>query len=949
MILVRDGQTTLKELVVNTERIQNDILREGTETRAATKDVVRLESSLTRTHISSKLDAQETSHVLRDQRERVLNSLKFESMYARENASPINQSHEGTFQWVFDDVSESDTSSDDVSGSDSSSDDTSNAPEPVWNSFVDWLQSDEKFYWISGKPGSGKSSLIRYLVLDPRTTNLLQRRPSAENTKVLRSFIWAAGNSIQRSQKGVLATLLHELLSDEAMPIDQVTKQYRMKRSIEDWSLKELQDSLQYTLRQSIAPSCIFIDGLDEIDSREFGGLRGLVKLIKSLAQIPNTKFCLGSRPEPLLAMEFAQLPQLRLQDLTWGDMRKHVKESLREIHERYITEEEFQDLINTILWQAEGVFLWVSLVTRSICNGLIADEWDTLLERVKQLPSDLHDLYHDMWNRMNKEDQQLYQSDAASYFSLVCQRLEDRGRGPGLFVMMIATKPELRRRFLAGGQKNDEKSLTRELQIFRSQVKVRCAGLLDVPEVSIEFFIHQFPITFIHKSARDFIQDTQEGKRILQCDKIGSRKLRLWSHVAEILNLSMLRHTLIDHSVSNLWRTLKDLQYLFRHVSMAYIRSIVNLVRIILQRSSWWDKVLRETPLDYILARSHLHSYNQHRIQELTTSTHGDKEMLNELLCCQLSELRFSSPRDILNHIIPTLHILLDSGTDINFQSAQYNLPEDRHNTVIIGLLSNLSIFVWLDEFEEVVFELLQLLYKIIDSGADLESRTLVALGSWNDNLKFWTICMSKYWREESTRKLVFSEEPTRELVILAEMTTRHLLLYLNTRAVDWLLTREASSVYSGQLRPLENLTTLEMNGKWLLVINESVISYTEEKIFKIMASTAHVFEDIHERFKDPSLKWNQYKDVWISQLISLSLDYTASFDDILQWMLEKGYVSEKAGLWVQTHSAQEFLYRNYYIGGFEIDIVAGMDWSYRPEYNNLLAVIDQTMNEEE
>lgn len=948
MILVRDGQTTLKELVVNTDRIQRDIIREGTETRAATKDVVALESSLTRIHISSKIDAHETSHVLRDQRERVLSSLKFESMYARENASPINQSHEGTFQWIFKDVSESNNSSEDVSKYDrslnndsesgSSSDGGFYAPKPVWSSFVHWLQSDEKFYWISGKPGSGKSSLIRYLVLDPRTTDLLQRRPSAENTKVLRSFIWAAGSNIQRSQKGVLATLLHELLSDEAMPIDQVTKQYSMKRSIEDWSLKELQDSLQYTLRQSSAPTCIFIDGLDEIDSREFGGLRGLVKLVKSLAQIPNTKFCLGSRPEPLLAMEFAQLPQLRLQDLTRKDMRKHVEESLREIHERYITEEKFQELIKTILWRAEGVFLWVSLVTRRICNGLIADEWDTLLERVKQLPSDLHDLYHDMWNRMNKEDQQLYMSDAASCFSLVCQRLEENQIAPSLFIIMISTRPELRRRFLAGGQEINEEYLFRELQIFRRQVQVRCAGLLDVPEVRIKSFLYQDPINFIHRSARDFIQDTEEGKEILQCDKIGSRKLRLWSHIAEILGQSMLRSTLIDTSMRRLYYKLEELQYLFRHESMNFILSIVSLVRTILERSSWWDRVLRETPLDYILAQSLLHSYTQHRIQELTASTHEHKEMLNELLCCQLSVLRFSSIRDILNHIIPTLQILLDSGTDINFQSTQYNLPLVRHNTAIIDLLSSFSIFIWDDQFEEVVFELLQLLYKIIDSGADLDSRTLVALGSWDSQLKFSTV-----WMEANL------DYDSKLLVLLAETNTRHLLLYLHTRVVDRLRTREASSVYSGQLRPLVTLPTLEMNTKWLWMFNEAE-PYAGMKVFKNMASTVHVFEDIDKGFKNPSMEWKQYKDVWLSQLDSISSDYTASFDDILQWMLEKGYVSEAAKLWVQTYSAEQFLHQDPYdYMNPKIDRVGGMDWSYRPEYDNLLAVIDQTMNEGE
>lgn len=43
-----------------------------------------------------------------------------------------------------------------------------------WDSFVDWLKSDLPVYWITGKPGSGKSTLMKFLISDSRTLAALK-------------------------------------------------------------------------------------------------------------------------------------------------------------------------------------------------------------------------------------------------------------------------------------------------------------------------------------------------------------------------------------------------------------------------------------------------------------------------------------------------------------------------------------------------------------------------------------------------------------------------------------------------------------------------------------------------------------------------------------------------------------------------------------------------------
>lgn len=60
----------------------------------------------------------------------------------------VSGAYIGTFQWIFD----------------ATTDDTK-----AWDNFAQWLESGDGVYWISGRPGSGKSTLMRYIVEEPNT------------------------------------------------------------------------------------------------------------------------------------------------------------------------------------------------------------------------------------------------------------------------------------------------------------------------------------------------------------------------------------------------------------------------------------------------------------------------------------------------------------------------------------------------------------------------------------------------------------------------------------------------------------------------------------------------------------------------------------------------------------------------------------------------------------
>ena len=69
----------------------------------------------------------------------LLQSLRFPTM--RHRHEEIKETYKKTFQWIFQ------TPSDRV--------------QP-WSNFVEWLREGNHVYWVNGKAGSGKSTLMRY-------------------------------------------------------------------------------------------------------------------------------------------------------------------------------------------------------------------------------------------------------------------------------------------------------------------------------------------------------------------------------------------------------------------------------------------------------------------------------------------------------------------------------------------------------------------------------------------------------------------------------------------------------------------------------------------------------------------------------------------------------------------------------------------------------------------
>lgn len=119
----------------------------------------------------------------------ILTTLHFPVLEDRE--TQIRDAHLKTFSWIFEEPS-------------------SNAKP--WSDFKQCLQHGHGCYWIGGKAGCGKSTLMKFLVSDERTRSALSAWYKPSKLVMASCFFWMAGSSLQKNEEGLLRSILHTIL-----------------------------------------------------------------------------------------------------------------------------------------------------------------------------------------------------------------------------------------------------------------------------------------------------------------------------------------------------------------------------------------------------------------------------------------------------------------------------------------------------------------------------------------------------------------------------------------------------------------------------------------------------------------------------------------------------------------------------------------------------------------
>ncbi|EAQ87685.1 hypothetical protein CHGG_04304 [Chaetomium globosum CBS 148.51] len=413
----------------------------------------------------------------------ILNSLAFETMEFRQEAIP--EAFQRTFTWIF------------KGGA--------NLP-----SFSEWLETEvKKPYWITGKPGSGKSTLMSYIIHHQSLLKHLHVWARGLPLIIARYYAWISGAHLQKSREGLMRTILHQVLSEENSLIPCVAPRRwalfsTLRAAVEapPWSTWEVQESFDALLSECDKSFrlAVFIDGLDEFDLLPVD----VIELIQHINARDGIKICVAGRPWMEFNDAFRGNPMLLMQDLNMVDITHIVKTKLEEnigfseLQNLFPTEA--AHLIDEVARKSNGVILWVGLVVKSLLVAL--SEGDGLAELqviIDGLPSRLSDLYDAIWASISPtnvtKSAEMLAIFEASQRPLDCLTLWIADGKLPLSFNILSTPLS-------------QKGNPGVIDIMRRRLDSRTRGILEISSSS-------GTVDFLHRSASDWASKPEVWERI--------------------------------------------------------------------------------------------------------------------------------------------------------------------------------------------------------------------------------------------------------------------------------------------------------------------------------------------------------------------------------------------------------------------------------------------------
>ncbi|PQE28847.1 Pfs NB-ARC and Ankyrin domain protein [Rutstroemia sp. NJR-2017a BBW] len=265
--------------------------------------------------------------------------------------------------------------------------------------YLEWLdvtkQSEHHgFLWIKGKPGTGKSTLMKFALANAR--NVMKVRI------VISFFFNARGAYLGKSTIGMYRSILFQLL--EQLPELQCVFEYLgipplNSTSHQSWSIESLKDLLEQAMQLlgQVSVGC-FIDALDECDDGEIRDMVAFFRHLGELAILTHTRFqvLFSSRHYPHIKIETGLSIVLEEQEGHDKDITSYIDNKLKIDHSNLSTQikAELQE-------KASGVFMWVVLVV-DMLNKEDAEGRSIrrLQKKLKDIPSDLHELFRQILTR---------------------------------------------------------------------------------------------------------------------------------------------------------------------------------------------------------------------------------------------------------------------------------------------------------------------------------------------------------------------------------------------------------------------------------------------------------------------------------------------------------------------------------------------------------------------
>lgn len=371
-----------------------------------------------------------------------------------------------------------------------------------------WLSKGEGVHWIHGKPGSGKSTLMKYIYNHPETSQFLSHWSRSGTLIKAGFFFYYRGSAMQKSFLGLLQSILLQILLGLPELCDEIPKECipQAKGIPFDWSLGRLRRALEAVVKQQHFRLyiCFFIDALDEFD----GHLELIADFIEGLVSSETStrtraKILFSSRPRSILDTRFGDYPSFQIQQYTKGDVDRYTIGRIercagvvRQMHASQEARAAITIVLDEINQKADGVFLWVRLALDRITEVLESREIPTtekMLSIVQALPFELDGFYISIIQRIPQH----LRWDAYLTLDTLLRALEEPILGEIYQIIECSQQQTLQ-------ECKSRMDAAKDFSGMCCRLRDSCGGLIEIEEP----FQISSRVRLMHETVREFLSE---------------------------------------------------------------------------------------------------------------------------------------------------------------------------------------------------------------------------------------------------------------------------------------------------------------------------------------------------------------------------------------------------------------------------------------------------------
>lgn len=282
---------------------------------------------------------------------------------------------------------------------------------PEYKSWIDGSQAS--FLWVTGHPGSGKTTLSSYIA-----THLESEEESIGASPMVCSFFCNEGIENQRDAQAILRSIIFQILSERRGFVRHVKAAFDLEKD-RTWLVKSF-DRLwsmftNIVCDEELGTVIIVIDAMDECEkSSRSRLLNSIVKYLdrRRSTSSPGVKFLVTSRPYVSIAEFFVDYHPQRIsleetQDEIDGDLRLVIAQHVRRIARGLDSKGDEIALLESHLNEKAGrTFLWAKFAL-DILDEELDSSPGSFHQILADLPPDLEATYERFLRKVHlgKED----------------------------------------------------------------------------------------------------------------------------------------------------------------------------------------------------------------------------------------------------------------------------------------------------------------------------------------------------------------------------------------------------------------------------------------------------------------------------------------------------------------------------------------------------------------